>query len=373
MTLATTPTTLRPITRDLLAQARTAPLWLAGADLGNTTALLAIGAQFVQIPSLIGTGDLSALLATRGGGGSEGRLYDGEYALEHDGQIWYVGQLAADQSLDATTDRGNPNRQISGHGLRLLLALVPILDPAITIVRLRLVSGLPVRQYKQRPDLRKTVPEALTGVHSYRFWDRRGVRDMQVIVEAVIVGMEGAMAAQAFGAPGQPRGFIDIGGDSFDIGWINAQGRLVEERTDSLFDAGAERITASLSAQFLQRHGRDLTAVERAAILANYQTGEGAIVYEHGPRTIPYEATAEAVRQVADRGNRFLQQKWGKKPGSDGAEIRLLGGAARLWEPAVYAPIVRSSTPEADNALAFAAFATRFEAAAKWPILAEVR
>lgn len=368
-------TTLRPFARDLVARSRSAPLWLAGADLGNTTALLAVDGQYQQIPSLIGTGDLSALLATRGGAGSEGRLYEGEYALEYQGQTWYVGELAASQSADATTDRGNPTRQANGHALRLLLTLVGVLDPQITSVRLRLVTGLPIKQFKSSPQLRAQIAESLIGTHVYRLHDCIGVREMQVTIEAVIVGMEGAMVAQAFNTPGQPSGFIDIGGDSFDIGWIDANGRLVESRTDSLFDAGAERIAATLSRQFSRQHGRELTAAERAMVLEQYQAGADTVIYQDGMRTITTDQVAEAVRQVAERGDTFLQQKWGARPGSDGAQIRLLGGAARLWHPTVYAPLVASETPEADNALAFAAFAQRFEAASKWPatLLAEVR
>lgn len=358
---------LRAFARSMVSRERNAPLWLAGADLGNTTALFAVGPDFVQIPSLIGTGDLAALLATRGGAGGEGKLYIGEYAIEFEGQTWYVGQLAADQSADATTDRGNPNRQASGHGLRLLLALVGAYDPQVTTVRLRLVTGLPIKQFKARPELRKRIAEELTGTYCYKFFDSNGVREMQVVVEACIVGMEGAMAAQAFGVAGQPSGFVDIGGDSFDVGWINAAGRLVEERTDSLMDAGAERIATTVSNQFRKQYGRELTAAERAEVLSNYQHGQGTNVYEDGKRLISYETVREAVRQVSDRGDRFLAQKWGAKPGSDGAQVRLLGGAARLWKPEVYAELVRSEQPEADNVLAFAAFAERFETAGKWP------
>lgn len=375
MTLVDTPSTFRSLARSMITRERTAQLWLAGADLGNTTALFAVGDRFIQIPSLIGTGDLAALLATRGGAGDDGKLMPGEYAIEYQGQTWYIGQLAADQSTDATTDRGNPNRQASGHGLRLLLALVGVFDSEITAVRLRVVTGLPIRQFKARPDLRQAIAESLVGTHCYKFYDSTGVREMQVEVEACIVGMEGAMAAQAFGVPGKPSGFIDIGGDSFDVGWINAQGRLVEERTDSLLDAGAERIASAVSALFKKHYGRELTTTERAELLANKQRMQNTTVYEDGPRSITYDTVHEATRQAADRGDRFLQQKWGAKPGSDGAQVRLLGGAARLWRPHVYAELVVSDQPEADNVLAFAAFATRFDAAGKFRVAtaAEVR
>lgn len=364
-----TATSGKQLAQRLVRQAAQAPLFVGGLDAGQSTALLKLGEMVLQIPSYVGTGDLSDLLSTRLGSGSAGGLRPGEYVIEVNGAAYFVGELALAQALDATTQRGDTNRYHNGHTKVLLYALVGAMFPQLSAVRLRLFTGLPIQVYRDQPGLKGQVRESLEGEHFYTIHDERGVREMHLIVECVGVVMEGVAAAKAFGPQGKPMLINDIGGGSFDVAYLNAQGEVVDAKSGSLLNNGSERIGELLSTWFRAQYGRALTALEIAEVLANYLAGRPTTIYEEGAREVPVDQVERVIGQVRSYAESFLSRKLGSRPGSDTALALVIGGAARFIQPKLYAPEVKiPDKPERYNVEAYAFYAEQFEKAQKWPI-----
>lgn len=357
----------REVRQRINRQIADAQTFIAGADLGNCTSLYKTGNIVVQLPSYVGIGNLDDLLSTRLGSGSAGGLKAGEYAVECGGATFFVGDLAIVQATGATTQRGDSNRYANGHTLILLMALVGVAHPALTSVRLRLVTGLPIKTFRDRPALKADVRHTLEGVHFFTFHDANGSRSMCLEVEAVGVVMEGLGAARAFGATGKPMVVVDIGGDSFDVAFIDAHGEVIDIRSGSLMHNGSERIGELLSSGFHRQFGRDLTPPEVEATLRNYLSGWDTTIYEAGECSIEVSAVQRAIDTVTAAGNSFLSQKLGPRPGSDAAEALVIGGAARYIKPALSCPVTIPAAPERTNVEAYVVFAQRAEANNAWP------
>lgn len=363
-------TTATPLAQQLRVRERAAPLRLAGLDAGNATALLADGPQIAQIPSYIGSGNLDDLLATRGGAGGASALLAGEYAIEHAGQVLFVGELALSQSRDASTARADTARYANGHALRLLMALVGIVYGSD--VRLKLVTGVPPAVMKAQPQIGSQIAASLVGTHYYTFHDARGARAIALTIEAVAVVMECVATLAALGEAGKPIGVLDIGGHTVDISWFDARGRVVDARTDSLLGAGVDRVGELLSQEFRAQYGRALQPDEIQQVLHAYLADETATIYHRGARTISVDVVRRAVGAVARQINAFLGQRWGTGDGgvaADGAYVLLVGGGARFFPPFLQldAPLRQSDTPEQDNARSYAQFAARIEQRGTWP------
>ncbi len=360
-------TIAREVQRRINRKITDAQTFIGGADLGNSTSLYKTGSTVVQLPSYVGIGNLDNLLSTRLGGGGTSGLKAGEYVVEYGDVAFFVGELAIDQATDATTQRGDLNRYANGHTRILLMALVAAAHPALTSIRLRLVTGLPIKTFRDRPALKADVRQALEGVYFYTFHDRNGSRSMCLEVEAVGVVMEGLGAARAFGVVGKPMVVVDIGGDSFDVAYIDAHGEVIDARSGSLMHNGSERIGELLSTGFHRQFGRDLTASEIEATLRNYLIGCDTTIYEAGERIIEVATVQRAIDTVTAAGNSFLSQKLGPRPGSDAAEALVIGGAARYIKPALACPVTIPAAPERTNVEAYAVFAQRAESNNAWP------
>lgn len=360
-------TTLRQVSTRIKSQLSEAQVFVGGADLGNSTSLYKTGDVCLQVPSYVGIGALDDLLSTRLGSGGSGTLKRGEYVVEFGGVSHFVGQLAVDQLADATTQRGDHNRYTNGHTLVLLMALVAAAHPKLDSVKLRLVTGLPIKLFKERPSLKTEVRAALEDTHFYTFHDQRGARQMALEIESVGVVMEGLAAAKAFGVAGKPNVVVDIGGGSYDVAYIDAKGEVVEQRSGSLMNNGSERIGELLSGWFRQQHGRNLTAQELDEILSNYLNGMPTTIYESGERLIDSSTVSRAIETVTASGNSFLSQKLGARPGSDAAQALVIGGAARYITPKLFCNVNKPNAPERTNVEAYELFAQRAEANGAWP------
>ncbi|HNP74522.1 MAG TPA: ParM/StbA family protein [Kouleothrix sp.] len=363
-------TTATPLAQQLRARERTAPLHLVGLDAGNATALLADGAQIIQIPSYIGSGSLADLLATRGGAGGAAALLPGEVAIEHAGQLFFVGDLALSQSRDASSARADTARYANGHTLRLLMALVGIAYGGD--VRLRIVTGVPPAVMKAQPQIGTQIAESLLGTHYYVFHDLHGRHEIALTIETVAVVMECVATLAALGEPGKPIGVLDIGGHTVDISWFDARGRVVDSRTDSLLGAGVDRVGEILSQQFRSQYGRALRPDEIQQLFQAYLAGEATTIYHRGPRVISADQVHRAIGTVAATINTFLGQRWGGGDGgvaADGAYVLLVGGGARFFPPFIQldAPVRQSPRPEQDNAQSYAQFAQRIQQRGTWP------
>lgn len=348
------------------------PTRLVGGDFGNATALLVDGGTVVQIPSFIGSGSLDDLLSSRGGAGNAGSLQAGEYVIEQNGQTWFVGDLALSQTRNASSARADTARYANGHTLKLLMVLAGAMYRELT-VRLKVVTGVPPVVMKEQPGIKAAISSSLLGTHSYIFHDAHGTRSMTLIVEAVAVVMEGVAALATLGESGAPIGLIDIGGYTVDITWFDAQGRVVDSRTQSLTGAGVERIGEIVSAQFRQAHGRLLRAEEIHAILAAFLRGEEATVYHRGAHVVGYAQVGQAIGAVAREINTFLAQHWSLgsdgSVGADGKYVQIIGGGARFLADLLHVDTERHvpDDPEQINAHSYALFARRIEARGRWP------
>lgn len=360
-------TIARQVTNRIKSQLDAGQTFIGGADLGNSTSLYKTGETVVQIPSFVGVGNLDDLLNARLGSGGNGALKSGEYAVEHGGICYFVGQLAVDQLADASTQRGDYNRYANGHTLLLLMALVAAAHPGLDSVKVRLVTGLPIKLFKERPSLKNEVRTALEGTHFYTFHDVRGSRSIALEIEAVGVVMEGLAAAKAFGEKGKPMLVVDIGGGSFDIAFINTDGEVVEMRSGSLMDNGSERVGEMMSAEFRRQYGRALTPNEIETALRNYLQHKETTIYESGERVITVANVQRAIDTVAAAGDSFLSRKLGPRPGSDAAMAFVIGGAARYIKPKLHCVVHSPEAPERTNVEAYAAFAERAEANGAWP------
>lgn len=341
--------------------------FIGGADLGNSTSLYKTGETIIQIPSFVGVGNLDDLLNARLGSGGSAVLKTGEYAIEHGGVCYFVGQLAVDQLADASTQRGDYNRYTNGHTLLLLMALTAAAHPGLDSIKVRLVTGLPIKLFKERPALKNDVRAALEGTHFYTFHDSNGSRAIALDIEAVGVVMEGLAAAKAFGEKGKPMLVVDIGGGSFDAAYIDARGEVVESRSGSLMHNGSERIGEMISMEFRRQYGRALTPNEIDEVLRNYLQHSDTTIYESGERIITLASVQRAIDTVTASGNSFLSQKLGPRPGSDAALAFVIGGAARYVRPTLHCRVEMPQTPERTNVEAYAAFAQQAEINGAWP------
>lgn len=361
---------MRPVTH---VSERTVPTRLVGGDFGNATALLVDGGTTVQIPSFIGSGNLDDLLSSRGGAGGIGSLQLGEYAIERDGQTWFVGDLALSQTRNASSARADTARYANGHTLKLLMTLAGALYSGETTIRLKLVTGVPPVVMKEQPSIKAQIASNLVGTHHYLFHDAHGTRQITLILESVAVVMEGVAALATLGESGAPIGLIDIGGYTVDITWFDSQGRVVDSRTQSLTGAGVERIGEIVSSQFRQAHGRSLRSEEVHAILAAFLRGENATIYHRGPQTVSYDQVGRAVGSVAGEINTFLAQHWALgsdgSVGADGKYVQIIGGGARFLADLLHVDTERRvpDVPEQINAQSYALFARRIETRGRWP------
>ncbi len=119
-----------------------------GGDFGNSQSTLAIpagrGYRTLTIPSFLGRGSLAELQRMRRGGhhATPGAASAPDSVLTVDGVEQFVGQLALDQSPDASSARGDVHRYWAGHTRKLLLALAGLAWDKLP--PLYLTTGLPV-------------------------------------------------------------------------------------------------------------------------------------------------------------------------------------------------------------------------------------
>ena len=235
-----------------------------GFDPGNSEAMLlaALGGKTatLTIPSFIGAGSLEALRRVRGGTGSSQSLEAGEYMLDVAGVSHFVGALALEQSLDASSARGDTQRYYTGHTLRLLMVLAGALIKAPSF-RLRVVTGLPVKVWNRETTVPR-VQQSLGGVHHFSL----NGRAREMTVESVMVVMEGAGALAAHGlAEEVPQAVVDVGSRTTDLFWAQGMRPVLPRCTG--FDIGVGKVSDLLAGWFEARYGRALTDGEVRSIL----------------------------------------------------------------------------------------------------------
>lgn len=301
---------------------------VVGLDAGNSEATLTIApgraGSALTIPSYVGSGQLAELLRIRGGAG-ESALESGEYALELGERATFVGQLALDQSRDATAARGDVARYWNGHTLRLLCTLVGAALPKTNANTVRVVTGLPVSVWSK--DAARRVQQALIGTHRYTL----NGRARELTVEGVMVVMEGAGALAAHGTgESVPQAVIDVGGRTTDLFWAEGMKPSLPRCTGAAI--GIEKAGDRLCADFQRQYGRELRRSELRAIFHTYTAGSPPPpLFVDGKRVDLAPQVAPAVRAVGDEIASFVGQAWGEESGkvaSEAARVLLIGGGA---------------------------------------------
>lgn len=319
---------------------------VVGLDAGNSEATLTIApgraGSALTIPSYIGSGQLAELLRIRGGAG-ESALESGEYALELGERSTFVGQLALEQSRDATAARGDVARYWNGHTLRLLCALVGAALPKANANSVRVVTGLPVAVWSK--EAAKRVQHALVGTHRYML----NGRARELTVEGVMVVMEGAGALAAHGSgEGVPQAVIDVGGRTTDLFW--ADGMKPRLPRCAGMALGIEKAGDRLCADFQRQHGRELRRSELRGLFHAYAAGTPApALFVDGKRVDLMPQVAPAVRAVGDEIASFVGQAWGEeesgKVASEAARVLLIGGGAHYLASQLARLIPHLETP----------------------------
>jgi hypothetical protein len=309
---------------------------VVGFDPGNSEATLTFPGpkalrKSLTIPSYVGSGALAELGRIRGGAG-KATLERHEYVLEHGDRSSFVGELALEQSADATAARGDINRYWNGHTLKLLLVLAGTAFRE-TELTLRVVTGLPVQVW--RPETRKHVQSSLLGRHEFKLNGQRRV----ITVDAMMTMMEGAGALAELGLPDAvPQAVIDVGGRTADLFWINGQKPVLPRCKGEAI--GVEKIADELQARFERQHGRPLSPSETRSILRAYAGGQPlpTVFVDGKPVTVNGEVPT-AIEGVADELKTFIAQTWRSgeqgKVAAEAAKVLLVGGGAYYFADAV--------------------------------------
>jgi len=307
---------------------------VVGFDAGNSEATLTVApgraGSALTIPSYVGSGQLAELLRIRGGAG-ESAIESGEYALELGERATFVGQLALEQSRDATAARGDVARYWNGHTLRLLVTLVGAALTRSNANTVRVVTGLPVSAWAK--EAARRVQQALVGTHRYTL----NGRQRELTVEGVMVVMEGAgaLAAHGTGEP-IPQAVIDVGGRTTDLFWADGMRPRLPQCTGA--PIGIEKAGDRLCADFQRQYGRELRRSELRAIFHAYAAGtEPPPLFVDGQRVSLTEQIAPAIRAVGDEIASFVGQAWSSgesgKVASEAARVLLIGGGAHYLAP----------------------------------------
>lgn len=327
---------------------------IIGFDPGNseTTLTWQQGAvtRHLTMPSFVGSGRLEELRRIRSATGGGGLRKD-ELVLEYQGQSAFVGQLAIEESRDASAARNDVARYWSGHTLRLLLALA-----AQGGIRgaVRIMTGLPVSAWTA--ENKRRVQRSLIGAHHYSV----NGKSQELTIEAVGAMMEGAAALASYPPTDAPQAVIDIGGRTTDLFW--AQGvRPVAQRCHAA-DIGVERIADLIRQEVTEVHRRDLSALELRSLLRAHASGKAPPALFN--RAVPLElngAMSGAVAAVGHQIVSYLAQQWGDDRGviaSEAARVVLIGGGAYYFSDALHSAIPHAEiakAPELANAMGYLA------------------
>ena len=318
---------------------------VVGLDAGNSEATLTFvpgkAGSALTLPSYVGSGNLVELLRIRSGAGAE-KLESGEYVLELGGRSTFVGQLAIEQSRDATAARGDVSRYWNGHTLRLLCTLVGAALKGD--MALRVVTGLPVSVWSKAAA--KQVQQALIGEHRFVL----NGKARRIVVEGVMVLMEGAGALAKEGSGEDvPQAVIDVGGRTTDLFWT--QGMRPQQERCKAAPIGIEKAGDLLCSGFQQRYGRELRRVELRGVFRALASGQPLPpLFVDGKRVDVLSDARAAIAAVGEEIASYVAASWNSgesgKVASDAARVLLVGGGAHYIAPQLKAIIPHIETPK---------------------------
>jgi hypothetical protein len=317
---------------------------VVGLDAGNSDATLTWNHSSEHtIPAAIGTGSLLELFRVRSAAGSE-KLAAGEYILEHNGQTFFVGQLALNESSDATTGRGDVARYWNGHSLRLLL----VLAAAAGLDTVRVVTGLPVDIWT--PENKRAVQESLQGTHNYRISTPEGkMVERVLVVDSVGVVMEGAAVLAQLPRISNDLEYavIDIGEYSTDC--FYSRGARPIARMCRGFPVGVGKVADLIRRSVQDATGRELSPLELRRLLRSYVALQEPPAFFHRGHTVHINGEIKAaVSQVGAEIVQEIGRGWGSGRAGDiaasASRVVVIGGGVYYFQEQI-----RSAIPHADT------------------------
>jgi plasmid segregation protein ParM len=325
------------------------PSVVVGFDPGNSeaTLLLTTGTRnsVLTIPSYIGAGSLDELRRIRGGSGKQDKLDVGEFVLETAERSMFVGRLALEQSSGASSARGDISRYWHGHTLHLLMVLGGTLIKDTTF-SLRVVTGLPVNVWNKQTTV-AAVQRSLCGTHTFTL----NGRERTMMVEGVLVMMEGAGALAAYGsAEDVPQAVIDTGGRTTDLFWARGMQPVLPRCAG--FALGVEQVGDALADWFRTRYERELAPHELRALLRAYAQKEpppplyadGAPVILNGELQAFASAVGGDIRREVSRLWRSSEQG---KVAAEAARVLYIGGGPYFFRELLRPIIPHLEVPRA--------------------------
>lgn len=327
---------------------------ILGFDPGNseTTLTWRSGAivKHLTIPSFIGSGRMEELRRVRSATSGAGLQKD-EIVLVHRGISYFIGQLAIEESRDASAARNDVSRYWNGHTLRLLLALAAQANISNTV---RVMTGLPVSAWTT--ENKRLIQRSLIGEHRYVV----NGKERTLTIDAVGVMMEGAAVLASYPPADVPQAVIDIGGRTTDLFW--SHGVRPVAQNCSAVEIGVERAADILRQETTEVYQRDLNPQETRAILRSHVTGEAPPrIFNRGKELVLNGSVGAAVSAVGGQIISYVTQQWGDQRGataSEAARVILIGGGAYYFADALREAIPHIEvprSPELANGLGYLA------------------
>jgi len=226
-----------------------------------------------------------------------------------------VGELALQQSTDIYHGRGDIQRYASKYSLRGLLTIAALLIPEIEF-GLYVVTGLPAETYIKNAELRKSIKEALDGVHVFTLDNGKTWR--RITIEVATVVMEGAGALIAYGNKDASKltesAAIDIGGRTTDL--YVARGQVPVTEYCKGKPVGVESATQMFMDTFENKFQRPLSLLEAREVMYAYASGGkrrypelavyGKVIDEYDLANM----AGEAITQVGSEIVSFVASTW---------------------------------------------------------------
>lgn len=323
-----------------------------GFDPGNSESTLAwrsgTALRHVDTPSFIGTGRIEGVRRVRDGAGGN-TPQKGEIVLCHEGMTYFVGQLAIEESRDASAGRNDVSRYWGGHTLRLLLALAAQANVSGIV---RVMTGLPVSVWSA--ESKRQVQHSLIGEHTYAV----NGKERTLIVEACGVMMEGAAALASYNLTNTTQAVIDIGGRTTDLFW--AEGVKPVARLCGAEEHGVEQAGDILRQGTRELFRRSLTPSEVHGTIRALVTNEVPPRIFNGAQELDLVPAAQsAISTVGEQIASYVSREWGDDLGTvarAAGRVLLVGGGAYYFHGALKEAIPHleiARAPEFANAFGY--------------------
>lgn len=293
------------------------------ADVGNARTVVLVRRDGDDVPSAIAMPSVRTLhgafsyelFAARGlPAGSWAKLGRDEHVVEREGAERFVGQLAVEHTVAASSGRGSDARYFDGTTLDFVLAGVAAALPGASKVNVRLTTMLPVSLWP----LAERVAAALRGRYTYRY----NGREVVVTIASVTIKRE---AEAAFGAlDGDTSGpvvVVDAGGRTVNVALF----RDGEYRSGRTLELGVQAAIDNLDRALIGRDLRALTLAERGELERALIAGQPYHIIVGGGR---HQVDGLARAQLDLTASALAQELYAAVPLGQARRVVFVGGGA---------------------------------------------